>query len=202
MRTKAGSDASENREHFAESGAKMRRLLVNNLLPPFPVSLVIHSEIFLFVRSVELNHSVFNGVTYAIVNACLSMQLITFASLSFLLYKRFRYLCERLLMPEGESIAEELSRGNFIDTANRRRIARPRFSFSETLPVHRRHAACAKRRKNSQLPDSPVHLERDQTKRSVSYLLFFFLVSLARLRRPSVIAEMFVGGDSNFPARQ
>jgi len=50
---------------------------------------------------------VFNGVTYAIVNTCLSMQLITFASLSFLFYKRFQYLCERLLMPEGGSIAEE-----------------------------------------------------------------------------------------------
>ncbi|XP_011687183.1 PREDICTED: uncharacterized protein LOC105449597 [Wasmannia auropunctata] len=53
---------------------------------------------------VEPNDSVFNGVTYAIVNVTLSMQLMTFASLSSLLYKRFSRLCELLLLPEDGKI--------------------------------------------------------------------------------------------------
>lgn len=58
------------------------------------------------IRSVEPKDSVFNGVTYAIVNATLSMQLMTFASLSSLLYERFCRLCELLLLPEGRFIAK------------------------------------------------------------------------------------------------
>ncbi|XP_012225813.2 uncharacterized protein [Linepithema humile] len=53
---------------------------------------------------VEPKDSVFNGVTYAIVNATLSMQLMTFVGLSSLLYGRFRSLCEILLMPEDGKI--------------------------------------------------------------------------------------------------
>ncbi|KAM0735930.1 hypothetical protein ACS0PU_009891 [Formica fusca] len=53
---------------------------------------------------VEPRYSLFNGVTYAVVNATLSMQLITFASLSSLLYERFHRLCEILLLPEDGKI--------------------------------------------------------------------------------------------------
>ncbi|XP_072765830.1 uncharacterized protein [Anoplolepis gracilipes] len=53
---------------------------------------------------VEPRYSLFNGVTYAVVNATLSMQLITFAGLSSLLYERFRRLCEILLLPEDGKI--------------------------------------------------------------------------------------------------
>ncbi|KAL6422093.1 hypothetical protein ACFW04_010863 [Cataglyphis niger] len=53
---------------------------------------------------VEPRFSLFNGVTYAVVNVTLSMQLITFASLSSLLYERFRRLCEILLLPEDGKI--------------------------------------------------------------------------------------------------
>ncbi|XP_011871839.1 PREDICTED: uncharacterized protein LOC105564220 isoform X3 [Vollenhovia emeryi] len=53
---------------------------------------------------VEPKDSVFNGVTYAIVNATLSMQLMTFASLTSLLYERYRRLCELLLLPEDGKI--------------------------------------------------------------------------------------------------
>lgn len=67
------------------------------------------------IRSVEAKDSVFNGVTYAIVNATLSMQLMTFASLSSLLYERFRRLCELLLLPEGRFIAENDIFLAFID---------------------------------------------------------------------------------------
>ncbi|XP_018317978.1 gustatory receptor 10 [Mycetomoellerius zeteki] len=48
---------------------------------------------------VEPKDSVFNGITYAIVNTTLTMQLITFASLSSLLYERYHRLCELLLLP-------------------------------------------------------------------------------------------------------
>ncbi|XP_029159817.1 uncharacterized protein LOC114931837 [Nylanderia fulva] len=62
---------------------------------------VIHNFV---IRRVEPRYSVFNGITYAVVNATLSMQLITFASLSSLLYERFRRLCEILLLPEDGKI--------------------------------------------------------------------------------------------------
>ncbi|CAL1677300.1 unnamed protein product [Lasius platythorax] len=53
---------------------------------------------------VEPRYSLFNGITYGVVNMTLSMQLITFASLSSLLYERFRRLCEILLLPEDGKI--------------------------------------------------------------------------------------------------
>ncbi|KYN41988.1 Orexin receptor type 2 [Trachymyrmex septentrionalis] len=53
---------------------------------------------------VEPKDSVFNGITYAIVNTTLTMQLITFASLSSLLYERYHRLCESLLLPEDGKI--------------------------------------------------------------------------------------------------
>ncbi|XP_070167846.1 uncharacterized protein [Polyergus mexicanus] len=62
---------------------------------------VIHNFI---IRRVEPRYSLFNGITYAVVNATLSMQLITFASLSSLLYERFHRLCEILLLPEDGKI--------------------------------------------------------------------------------------------------
>ncbi|KYN09496.1 Orexin receptor type 2 [Trachymyrmex cornetzi] len=53
---------------------------------------------------VEPKDSVFNGITYAVVNTTLTMQLITFASLSSLLYERYHRLCESLLLPEDGKI--------------------------------------------------------------------------------------------------
>ncbi|KAG5312436.1 OX2R protein, partial [Acromyrmex insinuator] len=55
---------------------------------------------------VEPKDSVFNGITYAVVNTTLTIQLITFASLSSLLYERYHRLCESLLLPEGRLIAK------------------------------------------------------------------------------------------------
>ncbi|XP_011630806.1 uncharacterized protein LOC105422925 [Pogonomyrmex barbatus] len=72
------------------------------------------STIFV-IRSVELKDSVFNGITYAIVNATLSMQLMTFASLSSLLYERFLRLCKILLLPEGRLIVNNGMSFAFID---------------------------------------------------------------------------------------
>jgi len=126
------SSDRERRREIAEVPSKaMRRSVILSLTIFSSLPLVTHSGIFLFVRSVELNDSVFNGVTYAIVNACLSMQLITFASLSFLLYKRFRYLCERLLMPEGGSVAEELRETFSISPTLERSFAICDFHFLE-----------------------------------------------------------------------
>lgn len=59
------------------------------------------------IRSCEPKDALFNGITYAVINAVLSMQLLHFASLSFLLRERFRCLCEILLLPEGELICEQ-----------------------------------------------------------------------------------------------
>lgn len=58
----------------------------------------------MYVRSCEESAPMFNGITYGMVNAAISMQLLKFVGLSFLLYQRFRRLCEILLLPEGEFI--------------------------------------------------------------------------------------------------
>ncbi|XP_025995388.2 uncharacterized protein LOC105194595 [Solenopsis invicta] len=68
---------------------------------------------------VERKDSVFNGVTYAIVNATLSMQLMTFASLSSLLYERFRRLCELLLLPEGRLVAKNDGKIMVVDRSGK-----------------------------------------------------------------------------------
>ncbi|KAL6260366.1 hypothetical protein P5V15_007896 [Pogonomyrmex californicus] len=68
---------------------------------------------------VELKDSVFNGITYAIVNATLSMQLMTFASLSSLLYERFLRLCKILLLPEGRLIVNNDGKIMVLDRSNK-----------------------------------------------------------------------------------
>ncbi|XP_032691579.1 uncharacterized protein LOC116854101 [Odontomachus brunneus] len=52
----------------------------------------------------EPKDTLFNGVTYAVINTTLSMQLLRFISLSFLLRERFHRLCEILLLPEDGKI--------------------------------------------------------------------------------------------------
>ncbi|XP_014486021.1 PREDICTED: uncharacterized protein LOC106750294 [Dinoponera quadriceps] len=52
----------------------------------------------------EPKDPLFNGLTYAFINTTLSMQLLRFISLSFLLRERFRRLCEILLLPEDGKI--------------------------------------------------------------------------------------------------
>ncbi|XP_011141938.2 uncharacterized protein LOC105184699 [Harpegnathos saltator] len=52
----------------------------------------------------EPKDPLFNGLTYTFINTTLSMQLLRFISLSFLLRERFRQLCEILLLPEDGKI--------------------------------------------------------------------------------------------------
>ncbi|XP_047347750.1 uncharacterized protein LOC124948336 isoform X1 [Vespa velutina] len=62
----------------------------------------------------EESAPMFNGITYGMVNAAISMQLLKFVGLSFLLYQRFRKLCEILLLPEdGKIMVLERARMNF-----------------------------------------------------------------------------------------
>nr|KAF7429195.1 hypothetical protein H0235_005593 [Vespula pensylvanica] len=62
----------------------------------------------------EESAPMFNGITYGMVNAAISMQLLKFVGLSFLLYQRFRRLCEILLLSEdGKIMVLERSRVNF-----------------------------------------------------------------------------------------
>ncbi|KAL2722046.1 hypothetical protein V1477_020866 [Vespula maculifrons] len=65
-------------------------------------------------RICEESAPMFNGITYGMVNAAISMQLLKFVGLSFLLYQRFRRLCEILLLSEdGKIMVLERSRVNF-----------------------------------------------------------------------------------------
>ncbi|KAK2579692.1 hypothetical protein KPH14_011039 [Odynerus spinipes] len=66
------------------------------------------------VYSCEETAPLFTGITYGVVNAAISMQLLKFFGLSLLLYQRFRKLCEILLLPEdGKIMVVERARLHF-----------------------------------------------------------------------------------------
>ncbi|XP_015172638.1 PREDICTED: uncharacterized protein LOC107064458 [Polistes dominula] len=68
----------------------------------------------MYVHSCEESAPMFNGITYGMVNAAISMQLLKFVGLSFVLYQRFRRLCEILLLPEdGKIMVVDQARMNF-----------------------------------------------------------------------------------------
>lgn len=54
----------------------------------------------MFIVRCEKSSPLFNGITYGVVNAAMSMQLLKFIGFLILLYQRFAHL-EKLIMPEG-----------------------------------------------------------------------------------------------------
>ncbi|XP_020281718.1 uncharacterized protein LOC109853744 isoform X2 [Pseudomyrmex gracilis] len=76
------------------------------------VTLLYWSIVGYITFRVEPEDAVFNAVTYAYVNSTISMQLLMFASFSFLLYERFRRLCDILLLPKDGKIMTVIDRSS------------------------------------------------------------------------------------------
>ncbi|KAG7213618.1 hypothetical protein KM043_002869 [Ampulex compressa] len=84
---------------FNESRIRRRTRMISRLM--VCVTITFWTVVGYVTYYYEPTASLFNALTYGIINSAISIQILVFVALSFLLCERFRYLCETLLLPQA-----------------------------------------------------------------------------------------------------